>query len=179
MDAEKELKKAIKSGNSEKIKNAFEGFYNKNVRLVYRILIDSFGKDDETSDDVQESFVALLKDPLKLLSINRMTDYWIKTAKYIRYHRIEKQNTVEKEVEEIESGSSSIPKLVQGKEIFAKIEEWLGHPDSDIVILKVAYEYKEKEIAARLKISEDSVSYRYRKGIKELKRRLKDEEKQN
>lgn len=177
MNAEKELKKAIKSGNGKRIAKAFELFYNENVRLVYRVLIDSFGKDDETDDDVQESFLGLLKEPTRLLNIDRVVDYWIQSAKYVCGHRREKQKRLDQLEEEAELSSQErgIPDLVQGKEIFGKIEAWLGHPDSDIVILKSAYDYSQKEIAERLGMGEDAVCYRYRKGIKELKRRFKNE----
>lgn len=177
MDAERELKRAIKSGNGARIAKAFERLYEDNVRLVYRVLIDSFGKDGETDDDIQESFLGLLKDPQRLLTVDRVADYWVQSAKYICGHRKEKQRRLDQMDDESETADQgqSIPDLLQGRELFAKIEAWLGHPDSDIVILKAAYDYTQKEIAERLGMGEDAVCYRYRKAIKELRRRLRDE----
>lgn len=177
MTAEKELKRAIKSGNDAKIAKAFERFYEQNVRLVYRVLIDSFGKDGETDDDVQESFLGLLKDPQRLLTVDRVAEYWIQSAKYICGHRKQRQRRLSQADDESETPDrgKSIPDLLQGRELFAKIETWLGHPDSDIVILRAAYDYTQKEIAERLGMGEDAVCYRYRKSIKEIRRRLRDE----
>ena len=177
MKAEKELKRAIKSGDEERIMNAFKRLYDENVRLVYRVLIDSFGKDDETDDDVQESFLALLQNPRRLLAIDQIAEYWVISAKYICGHRREKQKRMSEVFEEDAiSKDHPIPEMVQGKELFAKIERWLGHPDSDIVVFHAAYGYSEREIAELIGMGEDAISYRYRKGIKELRKRLKDEE---
>ncbi len=179
MEAEKELKNAIKSGNSAKAKRAFERLYVENARLIYRALIDSFGKDAETDDDVQESFLGLLKNPQRLLTIDSIVAYWMQSAKYIASHRREKERRLAPidEAEEIPDSGQSIPELLQGKELFGQIETWLGHPDSTIVILWLAYGLSQKEIALKLGMSVDAVCYRYRKSIKELRRRLKDEKK--
>lgn len=180
MDKNDALKKAIKSGDSAAICREFQRLYDENVRLVYRVLMDAFGKDDETDDDVQESFLALLNDPQRLLSVDRITDYWIQSAKYICGRRKQRQNLpMEESGAEVQSGDSSIPRLVDGKELFATVEECLGRPDADIVILRAAYDYSEREIATRLGMGEDAVHYRYKKGIKQLKRRLSDETEQN
>ena len=176
MDVETRLKRAIKRGDPTRLREAFRNLYEQNVRLVYRVLIDSFGKDDDTDDDVQESFLALLNNPMRLLVVDHIVDYWIQSAKYICGHRKEKRQRIEELEEETRSQGQSIPELIQGKELFARIESLLGHPNSDIVVLRAAYGYSEKEIAERLRMGEDAVSYRYRKSIKELRRKLKDEE---
>lgn len=177
MDVETKLKHAIKKGDEAKIKMAFQHFYDAYVRLVYRVLIDACGKDSETEDDVQESFLQLIAQMNRLPSVDRITDYWIQTAKYICLNRRKKQErTVEEPAEEQASLSKSIPEILQGEELFERVERLLGYPDALIVILHAAYCYSEKEIALRLNISEDAVNRRYRKGIKTLERRLKDEE---
>lgn len=178
MNVERDLKRAIRSGDAKRIKDAFESFYNKNVRLIYRVLIDNYGKDDELDDDIQESFLVLLNDPVKLLSIDRIDRYWIGVAKITCVHRLKRASRLG-EIDETEIADSrpGIPELVQGDALSEQIIECLGHPDADIVILRVAYGYSEKEIAERLNIGEDAISYRYRKGLKLLKRRLGDEEK--
>lgn len=178
MSVEHDLKKAIRSGDAKRIKDAFESFYNKNVRLIYRVMIDNYGKDSELDDDIQESFLVLLNDPVKLLSIDRIDRYWIGVAKITCLHRLKRASRLG-EIDETEIADSrpDIPELVQGDALSEQIIECLGHPDADIVILRVAYGYSEKEIAERLNIGEDAVSYRYRKSLKLLKRKLGDEEK--
>lgn len=173
MNVESELRKAINSKDANRIRAAFQRLYNENVRLVYRVLIDSFGKDDGTDDDIQQAFLAMLQSTERLASVDRIVDYWIQTAKYICTHRRTYEQRSEVLEEETQSVGRTIPELVQEDEFFAQVQGWLGHPDADIVILRAAYGYSEKEIAVRIGLSEDSVSYRYRKGIKELKRRLK------
>ncbi len=177
MDAEDRLKKALRNSDKEAIKDAFRRFYDENIRLVFRVLIDCFGKDDETEDDIQEAFLGLWKDPTKLKKIDHLTDYWISSAKYICGHRKKKQQRILQEADDsMMHPDPEIPKMLQGKDLFEKVERWLGHPDAEIVILRAAYGSSEKEIAERLGIGEDAVCYRYRKGIKELRRRLKNEE---
>lgn len=177
MNVERDLKRAIRSGNPNRIKEAFESFYDKNVRLIYRVLIDNYGKDDELDDDIQESFLVLLNDPVKLLSIDRIDRYWIGVAKITCVHRLKRASRLG-EIDDVDIADSrpTIPELVRGDALVEQIIECLGHPDADIVILRAAYGYSEKEIAERLNIGEDAVSYRYRKSLKLLKRRLGDEE---
>ena len=179
MDAEKELKRALTSGNPDWIERAFSRYYKENVGIVYRVLIDQYGFNADTEDDVQDSFVALLRQPKRLLELNNITSYWLKSAKNICVNRRKRQSKVQELDEETPSGDKSIPELLLGKELFAKIEEWLGHPDADIVILRTAYCYSEREIAKHLGLGEDAISYRYHKGIKEIRRRIKDEKKRN
>lgn len=175
MDVEKELKDAIKRRDPLRIKAAFGRLYREKVGLVYRTLIDVYGKDDDTDDDVQESFFALLDNPTRLLKVDRITSYWIKSAKYICHDRRQKQSKIQPIEDEAQSHEQTIPKLLQGKEFFVQIEEWLGQPDADIVIWRAAYGYSEKEIAERLGMGEDAISYRYRKSIKEIRRRMEHE----
>lgn len=176
MNAEERLKKAIKNGDAQNLREAFRLFYEENVRLVYCVLIEAFGKDDDTDDDIQEAFVSLLNNPERVSDVERLREYWIQSAKYIRGHRKEKQNRVVKDgTEEVPDETQPIPEQIFRSELFANIIEWLGHPDADIVILRGAYQLSEKEVAKRLGLGEDAVGYRYRKGLKALKRRLKDE----
>lgn len=178
MSVDRDLKKAIQSGDAKRIKDAFESFYNKNIRLIYRVMIDNYGKDGELDDDIQESFLALLEEPAKLLSIDRIDRYWLAIAKLTRLHRIKRTARLsEIDEKEITDPRPGIPELVQGDALFDEIQAILGHPDADIVILRAAYGYSEKEIAQRIHMGEDAVSYRYRKSLKLLKRRLGNEEK--
>lgn len=178
MDMERALKRALRSRNAERIRSSFQSFYECNFRLVFRVLIDTYGKDDQIEDDVQESFLALLDNPSRLLSVDRIVDYWIATAKFICHRRKKKQSLIDPE-EEIPIDKKGIPELLHEDEFFSWVEQQLGHPDADIVILHAAYDYSEKEIARRLHIGVDSVHYRYKKGIKTLKRRIDREEGQS
>ncbi len=175
VDVEKELRIALKRADPAKVKAAFGRLYREKMGLVYRALIDAYGKDDGTDDDVQESFLVLLDNPTRLLKVDRITSYWIKSAKYICHDRRQRQSKIQPIEDEAQSHEQTIPKLLQGKEFFAQIEEWLGQPDADIVIWRAAYGYSEKEIAERLGMGEDAISYRYRKSIKEIRRRMKHE----
>ena len=175
MDEEKALINAINAGETGRIRMAFERFYKCNARLVYRVLIDTFGKDAETDDDVQESFIVLVQKADRLSEIDHIVDYWIHCAKKICLRRKERQDRISEIDEEPQSQDRPIPKLVQDQELFEKIEKWLGHPDSDIVILHAAYGYTEKEIAQKCHISVDAVSRRYKKSLKYLKGRISDE----
>ena len=175
MNKENLLKKAIRSGRAELIRNAFQQFYQENVRLVYRVLIDSMGKDDETDDDIQQSFLVLLQNTQNLLGLDKIVSYWIRAAKNLCANRRSESRTLAEDVEETPNNERAIPEFLAEQELFAKAEQWLGHPDYDIVVLRTAYGYTEREIANRIGIGEDAVHYRYRKGIKLLRRRLKNE----
>ncbi|MBE6127164.1 MAG: sigma-70 family RNA polymerase sigma factor [Erysipelotrichaceae bacterium] len=172
MDIEKALKKAIRSGDKEETRRQFERFYQENVKLVYRVLIDRFGKVDGIDDDVQESFVVLMGSPEQLLAVDRLQDYLITTAKRIAQRRIYGLKVSTEEVENIPAPELLIPSAISEADFFHRMEQSLGHPDYEIVVLRFAYGFTEKEISKRLGIGEDAVHYRCKKGMAKLRKEI-------
>lgn len=172
MEAEDRLNIALQQGKEEEIREAFGVFYCAVIRLVYWELIQKFGKDDGTDDDVQMAFLSVYQKREKLAGVKSLKRYLIQTALYIAEHRhaCEARKDVPDVSEEWEARQIDVPRVCEERRAFEMVNRLLPHPDSDIVIMKAAYGYSEKEIARLLHLGEDAVAYRFRKGMAKVKK---------
>lgn len=177
MNAERKLLQAIRRGDLEGLKKHFQEFYQENIRIVYRALIDRYGKDFGTDDDVQEAFVRLIEDPQRLLKVDRLRDYVVAIALNIAAKRRGEETRIDAldEGEDVDPRAIELASLVSSDDLFERVYQILGRPDADIVVLHAGFSYTEKEIALSLNMGEDAVHYRYKKSIQKLRREWKDE----
>ncbi|HAS56432.1 MAG TPA: hypothetical protein DEF61_01755 [Firmicutes bacterium] len=174
---EKELKKAIKNGDSFKIKEVFEQFYKCNFKLLIRVLATEVGISNELFDDAQEAFIVIMKNPTKLLEVGNIRRYLIKIAKNISLKRRESyKETIELKEEEIQCEKEAELNLDCLLDLNC-LNNNLSEIDRKIVIMHVAYDCTFLEIANKLGIGEDGIYYRYKKAIKLIGKEIKKHEK--
>jgi len=176
MDAENELKKALASGRPDRIREAFESFYNAYFRLVWKVVREEFKPNSYPwfEDAVSEAFAAVLTKIKKGEGLENPRIYLLQAARNIAKAMYDDQ--MAKGPSEIDEDSvpsekaDEVAKALEADETLRRIRAILPPPDDEIFILKEGYELSFLEIAQRLNLGEDLVYYRYKKSLKKLRK---------
>ncbi len=181
--SDKELLEAI----SDKDKNAFNAFYNKYSRLLYRLAVNRTGNSIFAQEITQDFWMKIWLEPAKVL-----TDEEDSAIKYLQhlfnYHLLDYL----KKVYEKAHREDSIADMYQFEEelsyshIFEdydikELEEVINRilenlPKSTCHVFNLIYEkeYSIKEVAKKLNMNERTVNYKAKEGLSVVKSSLKE-----
>lgn len=165
---EKQMIEALKKQNED----AFEYLYYKYQKIVYYVIY-SILKNRQASEEVmQDTFLRMYHEIDKF--DGRYFKAWLlKIAKNLAINRYQKnQKMVEFSDYLIDLPTSEYKTW----ELIRELETILNQNEYEVVVLKIIYNMKQREIAEYLDKPLGTVSWIYREGIKKLKKHYWKEE---
>ncbi|MDY6094181.1 MAG: sigma-70 family RNA polymerase sigma factor [Candidatus Enteromonas sp.] len=167
---ESRLKQALKLGNSDAIKQCCSEAFEAYERLVFHVAYQVLRNEEMAKDALIEAFLSFMSN-LNSLEFSSVKYYLVKASKQIAMRMLCKNGLqVEYDGDIATKGQSEV-------DICAKLDvesalACLDDEERKIVILKIEYGYKFKEIGEELGISENAASSKYTRSIKKMKRHL-------
>ncbi len=179
-ESEIALKKAIGANDAESIRLCAKRFYESTYRLVYRVLVNSFGHYPDIDDDVTEAYLCLFEQKEKIAKIERLADYLLVTAKNLALNR-KKTISVDPLPNEDTllnaSDSFAVENALMAQDLLQVVNELLSPEDKEVVIRHAAYSESFASIGERLHLSKTAVAYRYNKSLRMVRKALVHEKK--
>lgn len=166
---EEDIIEKLNSKDKEAKNLAFEKLYNKYYRLVFFIVGKYIKNNEDKEDLVQSVFFKIFQAKNKIKNITSLSSYISTTAKNVAINFLNKNKClVSLENENTISGEYNI--------IFIpELSNLLKKEEINIIVLKIYYGYKFKEIAELLDIQLETVATKYYRALDLLKKHYGDE----
>ena len=169
---EKNLIKALRSGDRNAINNAFKDIYETYVKLI-AFVVGEYVKDEETVKDlVNETFLKLFNSADKVSE--NVKYYLVTTAKNLA---VDHNKRIKRE-----KASLSIVDIpyedeysLDYTEAVENLKKHLKGEEVDIILMHVIYGYTFKEIAVKLGKKQNTVITLYNRAIKRYKKEVYEE----
>lgn len=147
----------------------FEKIYNTYYKLVFYVSY-VIVKDQELAQDImQDTFVNFMNHIEDYSEEGKVKQYLTTISRNLSYNAIKKKSNTEILNEEIFATKGSVDKSIQEIELKLTLENTLSLEESNIVILKILYDYSFKEIAEELGQSLGTIQAKYYKALEKLK----------
>lgn len=160
---------------SDEQKDKFEILYLKYRKHMKYIALKILGDEQLAEDAVHNSFIKILSNLDKFDNIDcqktKNLIVIIIRRVSIDMYRKRKKEFERADIYETEISSDADFSAIQAEDILKEIEA-LPEIYRDILLLKVRYDYREKDIAILLGIKVDTVSKRLERARKQLKQKL-------
>jgi len=160
---------------ADELKDKFNALYLKYRNQMKWIAYNILGDDGLAEDAVHNAFLRILSNLEKFSEINcqetKNLIVIIIRSVSIDMYRKRNREYEHTDVFDREISAESDFSTVQAEDILKEIET-LPEIYRDVLLLKVEYEYKDREIAKLLDISTDTVSKRLERARKQLKQKL-------
>lgn len=182
MNEERDLKKAVKAGEAEAIRQAFDRLFKTYWNLVYSCVIEDTGFDDEAEDDTIYAFSYLFTNLPRIVGEGSIKRYLIVTAKTHAIKRKEKSGKLKTESYEegLDEGSASDPLQETPEDgILSLAKKTLSPNEYKIFVWRAGEGMRLNKIAKALNISDDAAYRLYKNAIKRMKEAIEHETKEN
>lgn len=167
-----------------KDEKAFNVFYNRYIKLIYKFVYHELGDQDQTDDLIQDFWVKVWEDPsfLKCDTTGSVRGYMLQYLKFrildlyrktlTRLLRKASHSEVEQEMEEYNNTMAEIGK----QELLAIIHEALEHQPT---IVRSAFwmrinNWSVKETALELSVSPKTIYNKYSKSLTVVRRHIRE-----
>lgn len=170
---ESRLKKALKLGDSEAIKQCCAEAFESYEKLVFYVAYQILQNEEMARDACSDAFLSLMSN-LNSIELDSIKYYLVKASKQIAMRMRYKSNGQIEYNDAIATegrAETSICTKLDAESALACLES----EERKIVIMKIEYGYKFKEIGAELGISENAASSKYTRSIKKMKKYLEGE----
>lgn len=169
---ESRLKKALKSGDQEAIKQCCSEIFVTYERLVFHIANQVLHNDEMARDALSETFLSFMSN-LDTIELKSIKYYLVQASKQTSIRMLYKSGNKVEYDDDIASKGPNEP------DVHAKLDaesalSCLDEEERKIVIMKIEYGYKFKEIGLELDISENAASSKYTRSIKKMKNHLEE-----
>ena len=149
-------------------KDAFEQIYKEYYKLVYYVALNITKDEDMAQDVMQDTFVKFMNQIDHYTEEGRIKQYITTIAKNLAINAKKKSKTLEK-YDDSTSASKSSRNAMSEVDVMLTLDKTLTHEESQIVSLKVLYDYNFREIAEELNQSLGTIQAKYYKAIGKLK----------
>ena len=173
MKLEKKLKAALKSKDKLIIDEVYEEIYNEYYKLVYYIIIQIIKNKDETEELVNDTFLKAFNSITKFHEDTSLKSWIVQIAKNTainQFNKNKKSNTI-LDFDYIMNLESSVQ--TDYDELTSEFRQYLSIEETNIVIFRVYYDMKLKDIAEYYETSINDIYGKYQKAIKTLKKHYK------
>lgn len=163
------MKKLTVSILKKRKKKDFEEIYNSYYKLVFYVSY-MIVKDQELVQDImQDTFVNFMNRIEEYNEDGKIKQYLTMISRNLSYNAMKKGTNKEMLDEDILSLAGKKDERMQEIEFKLTLEKTLTLEESNIVTLKVLYDYSFKEIAEDLNQTLGSIQAKYYKAIEKLK----------
>ena len=175
---EKKLQKALAKGDSEAIRECCGEVYLQYERLLFFIAMRILANPEEAKDATSEAFLSFMSN-LDSIRIKSIKYYLVQSVDRIAKRRMY-QSSNQDDFEESNCAEQSVASMAIKMDASTALSV-LDEEEKSIVIYKLEYGYRFKEIGKMLGMSENAASSKYTRSLRKMKRRLEDkyEEKEN
>lgn len=172
----KDLKEALLKGDSFLIEEVYENIYNDYYKLVYYIIIKIVKNVDDCNELVNDVFLKAFNniDKFDIYNSKSSIKSWIvriaKNEAINFYHKHKKDNTINDD----EYINNEVSKSNKDFLYFInEFQEFLTSEELDILIFRLYYDMKLREIADYFNTTTSIVYTKYQKALKILKEHYK------
>ena len=164
---EKRLQIALAKGDSSGVRACCSEAFEAYERLAFYVANQILGNDEMAKDAVSETFLSFMSN-LDSMEIKSIKYYLVQSSKRIATRMLYKESRSAEYDEEVLAGPP------QTENAYAKSDAEkalliLDEEEREIVLLKIEYGYKFKEIGEKLGITENAASSKYTRSIKKMR----------
>ena len=173
MKLEKKLKYALKSKDKLIIDEVYEEIYNEYYKLIYFVIIQIIKTKEETEELVNDTFLKAFNNITKFQSDTSLKSWIVQIAKNTainQYNKNKKSNTIY-DFDYIMNLESDTPNHFD--ELVEEFKQYLTVEETNIILFRVYYDMKLKDIAEYYETSINDIYSIYQKAIKTLKKHYK------
>jgi RNA polymerase sigma-70 factor (ECF subfamily) len=170
-------KELLRSENSE----AFREFYNRYWKVLYHKALIRLGNEEDAKDMLQDIFIGIWKNRMRIVIDENATPYLFTALKYAILKKIERDHTIGKihplnfdNIENLEITHEELVHLKQMEKAINNAIDQLPKRMKEVYQLSRQKYLKNKEIAAQLNISEQTVKNILSEAMKRLRKLLAD-----
>lgn len=173
MKLEKKLKIALKSKEKLIIDEVYEEIYNEYYKLIYFVIIQIIKNKDETEELVNDTFLKAFNNITKFREDTSLKSWIVQIAKNTainQYNKNKRSNTTVDfdYIMNLEGETSN-----DFDELIEDFRKYLTIQESNIILFRVYYDMKLKDIAEYYETSINDIYSKYQKAIKTLKKHYK------
>lgn len=173
MKLEKKLKIALKSKDKLIIDEVYEEIYNEYYKLIYFVIIQIIKNKDETEELVNDTFLKAFNNITKFREDTSLKSWIVQIAKNTainQYNKNKRSNTTVDfdYIMNLEGETSN-----DFDELIEDFRKYLTIQESNIILFRVYYDMKLKDIAEYYETSINDIYSKYQKAIKTLKKHYK------
>lgn len=151
--------------------NAFDYIYLEYSRLVFHVALSIVGNYELTKDLVQETFTRFYASRELLDPKKNVKYYLLAIAKNLALETVKSRREQEElNEEEVEDGESGIQRYESFDEMIDKFRKVLTDDEIDIVVLHLSDDMKFKDIAMVKNATLSSITSKYDRAIKKIKK---------
>ena len=173
MKLEKKLKIALKSKDKLIIDEVYEEIYNEYYKLIYFVILQIIKNKEETEELVNDTFLKAFNNITKFKEDTSLKSWIVQIAKNTainQYNKNKKTNTT-LDFDYIMNLESETP--TDFDELIKEFRQYLTIQESNIILFRVYYDMKLKDIAEYYETSINDIYSIYQKAIKTLKKHYK------
>lgn len=173
MKLEKKLKLALKSKDKLIIDEVYEEIYNEYYKLIYFVILQIIKNKDETEELVNDTFLKAFNNITKFQENTSLKSWIVQIAKNTainQYNKNKKSSTILDfdYIMNLESDAvTDFDELIQDFRQYLTIEE------TNIILFRVYYDMKLKDIAEYYETNINDIYAKYQKALKTLKKHYK------
>ncbi|HBF68024.1 MAG TPA: hypothetical protein DDW20_01720 [Firmicutes bacterium] len=171
MTLENKIKKVLATGDILAINLVFEEIFNEYKNLIYFICYQILQNEEDSNDATIETFLSFMNN-IYNIDFKSIKFYLVKSATRISWRIIEKKNNNHCFDENIiRNDNKAIKQIIDGFD-YLKCLEKLTKEEKGLIVMHIEYGLTLKEIAKMLNIKEKTISARYRRILKKLKKQF-------
>lgn|GEM_PF-267755 len=172
---EKRIVALLKTRDEE----AFTEVYNQYNRLVYHIILGILGNENDAEDQTQETFFKIFTK-IDQFERGQNFKYWLLSiAKNTALDFLKKQTSEMSEKLDIEKYQDDLIEVNNYKPIMEEYASYIDEEEFDTIVLHLYHGLSFKEIAVLRNKTVSSVNNKYDRGIKKIRKGVKNDEQQN
>ncbi|MGM9858035.1 MAG: RNA polymerase sigma factor [Bacilli bacterium] len=149
-----------------KNEKAFEEIYRKYYKLVFYVALQIVKDDDIAQDIMQDTFIKFMKQIDHYEDQGKIKQYLTTISKNLALNYVKKAKKEER-YDDTKIGTTK--KLTNKTDLMLTLKKTLTPEESQIVTLKVLFDYSFKEIGEELNQSLGTIQGKYYKAIDKLK----------
>ncbi len=173
MKLEKKLKEALKSKDKLIIDEVYEEIYDEYYKLIYFVIIQIIKNKDETEELVNDTFLKAFNNITKFRQDTSLKSWIVQIAKNTainQYNKNKKSSTI-LDFDYIMNLEGDTP--TDFDELISEFRQYLTIEEANIILFRVYYDMKLKDIAEYYETSINDIYTKYQKAIKTLKKHYK------
>ena len=167
MKKELQLIEDLKTRDEE----AFEIIYNKYSKLIYYIALSITKNKEDAEEVVQDTFLNMFNHINSYTEKDKFKSWLMQIARNLSYNKVtrnKEKNTI-KDEEIVNSAKAKNDDI----NLLLTIKGILDYESSNIVILKIVYNFSFKEIASEYNMTVNQVQGLYYQALKKLKKEFR------
>ena len=157
---------------------ALEEVYDLHAPSLFRYALALTGRRDDAEDAVQDVFLRLVRESVRLSKIRDMRSYLFTAVRNSVYSILRRRKSLSDKERAIIRETDILDESNLTIEVIAMKQEFIQLPidQRDVISLKIFEDLTFAEIAGIIGISANTAASRYRYGIERLRRGLKEDD---